>query len=106
MRAGTVSGARRPRLPHREGRQRLLKLLLVGLMVTLPQFFATGTPVDVRAAAEDATTCGGPPLPALRQLIGPDIVGECVDRERYLQSNGDTIQATTRGLLIEKASNQ
>ncbi|MDE2816224.1 MAG: hypothetical protein OXM03_10610 [Chloroflexota bacterium] len=41
----------------------------------------------------------------LRDLIGHEIVGECLENERY-NENGDSVQATTGGLLVwRKADN-
>ncbi|HEU5315851.1 MAG TPA: hypothetical protein VFX49_07040 [Chloroflexota bacterium] len=42
----------------------------------------------------------------LRELVGPDVVGECVEDERHNPVNGDALQATTGGLLVwRKADN-
>ena len=41
----------------------------------------------------------------LRDLIGHDIVGECLENEHY-EANGDSLQQTTGGLLVwRKADN-
>jgi endonuclease YncB( thermonuclease family) len=37
---------------------------------------------------------------ALRELLGPEIVGECLENERHNPANGNTEQRTTKGLLV------
>src|SRR5436305_647235 len=87
-------------LPHR---RQLSKLLLVCLLVTSPQLLP-GALGGSTAAAEQSPTCGPASLAELRDLIGPTIVGECLDQQRYTRADGDTVQATTNGLLIANAA--
>ena len=73
--------------------KRLVALLGFALFLLMP------TPVS---AAECQFVLG---FETLRDLIGHDVVGECLENEHY-EANGDSLQQTTGGLLVwRKADN-
>ena len=73
--------------------KRLVALLGFALFLLMP------TPVS---AAECQFVLG---FMTIRDLIGHDIVGECLENEHY-EANGDSLQQTTGGLLAwRKADN-
>ena len=73
--------------------KRLVALLGFALFLLMP------TPVS---AAECRFVLG---FQTLRDLIGHEIVGECLENEHY-EANGDSLQQTTGGLLVwRKADN-
>ena len=73
--------------------KRLVALLGFALFLLMP------TPVS---AAECRFVLG---FQTLRDLIGHEIVGECLEIEHY-EANGDSLQQTTGGLLVwRKADN-
>ncbi|MGH2352593.1 MAG: hypothetical protein ACRDJN_13365 [Chloroflexota bacterium] len=73
--------------------------LLGGAMALL--FFSF--PVQAQAQAPCRFVLG---FATLRDLIGPDVVGDCLEDQRFNPANGNAEQRTTRGLLVwRKADN-
>src|ERR1700687_5456931 len=89
------------------GLHRALSVVSVLLLSAGPIPFASGALATQRAEADQHASChfeAG--FAELRDLIGAATVGDCVEHEHFRQRNGDTLQTTTRGLLMwNKADN-
>ncbi len=73
-------------------RRSLLTLSIIALALTLGAWLP-----PLKAAAQSCVFVRG--FATLHDLI-PDVVGECVSDERYDRQSGDSLQQTTRGLLV------
>ena len=78
-------------------KQRLLALIAAGLLL----LFA----VPTAAAADCALDSGFATLKALIEAAeGPDKVGACLENRHVNPENGDVLQQTTGGLLVQRAA--
>src|SRR5438552_318640 len=79
------------------GLQQTIRIVFAALFMAGPSLFDTGVLATQRAQAQEKASCDFEAgFAELRELLGAATVGDCLERERYDQSNGDSFQTTTR----------
>src|SRR5437899_3018557 len=74
-------------------------LTLVAASMLFPSTVALADPT---AAPQSCEVVLG--FATLRDVVGPRIVGDCLENERHNAENGDAVQQTTGGLLVWRKS--
>lgn len=105
------------RLERHDRRLRLAVALcaLVALLLLVPGIARVGQAGQVsraRVAGASAAPAAQPTIPDCRFVMGfaglrakiPTIVGDCIENERWVPERNQTVQRTTRGLLVWRKS--